>query len=82
LDKAYAAGVRIVAPAQIEFATTGNPEVVVQGHDGPLFEPDRLAFGRIKGDEMKMCAGLALSLAFPPRLIVVRKPDGSWEAVD
>ncbi len=82
LDKAYAAGVRIAPPAQLDFATTGNPEVVVQCQDGPLFEPDRTAFERIKGDEMQMCAGMALSLAYPPKLIVVRKPDGSWEVVN
>jgi hypothetical protein len=26
-----------------------------------------------------MCAGLALSVASPPRLIVVRSSDGSWK---
>jgi len=84
LDKAYAAGVRIAppAPAQVEFTLTGNPEVVVRRQDGPLFAPDPQAVERIKGDEMQMCAGMALSLAYPPKLIAVRQPDGRWMVVN
>jgi len=41
LEKAYAAGVRVaVQPVdKIDFATTGNPEVVVRGKTGSLFNP-------------------------------------------
>lgn len=83
LDKAYAAGVRLAAPAadDMEFVTTGNPEVVVRGRSGPLFAPDPKAFERIKGDEVQMCAGMALSMAYPPRLVVVRNSAGVWEVV-
>jgi hypothetical protein len=28
-----------------------------------------------------MCAGIALSLAFPPQLVVVRDPTGTWKVV-
>ena len=84
LDKAYAAGVRMSppSPAELEFVMTNHPEVVVKRKDGPLFQPDRAAFNKIKGDEMQMCAGVLLSLIYPPQLIVVHKPEGSWEAVD
>jgi hypothetical protein len=84
LDKAYAAGVRIAppSPAELEFVTTGNPEVVLRRKDGPLFQPDQQAFGRIKGDEIQMCAGILLSIVYPPQLIVVRRPDGLWDTTD
>ncbi|MCX7109322.1 MAG: hypothetical protein NTX45_04135 [Proteobacteria bacterium] len=84
LDKAYAAGVRMAppSPAELEFVTTGNPEIVVRRKEGPLFQPDRQAFARIKGDELQMCAGILLSLVYPPQLTAVHKPDGLWEAVD
>jgi len=83
LDKAYAAGVRIAAPSleQLEFTTTGNPEVVLGQKAGPLFTPDPKAFAKIKGGDAQMCADIALAVAYPPRMIVVRKPDGSWDAV-
>jgi len=85
LEKAYAAGVRIAAPApeQIEFVTTGGPEVVVQRKDEEnLYRPtDPQAFERIKGDEVQMAASAALFMAYPPRLAVVRTPAGVWEVV-
>ncbi|MCW5889134.1 MAG: hypothetical protein KIT14_01140 [bacterium] len=84
LDAAYAAGVRLrAAPeAQLEFSTTGGPEVVVRRRDGLLFETERAAFERIAGgEEMQMCAGMALSVVFPARLVAVRRPDGTWEAL-
>jgi hypothetical protein len=84
LDAAYAAGIRVAAPSfeQLEFRVTGNPEVVVQRKDGALYDiggPD--AFAKIKGDELQMCAGVALSIAYPPHLAFVRTPAGTWEAV-
>ena len=84
LDKAYAAGARISAPAadQIEFIMTGNPEVVVQRKGGELYtQADPMALERIKGEEAQMCAGVALSVAYPPSLVVVRTPAGDWELV-
>ncbi|ABQ25008.1 hypothetical protein [Geotalea uraniireducens] len=82
LDQAYAAGIRVAAPTrnQLDFAMTGNPEVVVSRKDGaPLYPFDESSFARIKGDEARMCAAMAISVAFPPRLIVVRSPSGIWE---
>lgn len=84
LDAAYAAGVRVTAPAvdELEFITTGNPEVVVKRKSGPLFAPaSPKAFEPIKGEEVQMCAGMALSMAYPPRLVAVRNPAGAWEVV-
>ncbi len=84
VEKAYAAGVRLDAPtaAQLEFVTTGNPEVIIRRQGGHLFVPaDRSVFGKIEGEEMQMCAGIALSVAFPSKLAVVRDPDGAWRAV-
>lgn len=82
LDKAYAAGIRVAAPDRnkLDFTMTGNPEVVVSLKDGaPLYPFDEKSFARIKGDEAQMCAAMALSMAFPPRLVVVRSPSGDWE---
>lgn len=83
LDKAYAAGVRVPVPAagDLEFVTTGNPEVVVRSKSGMLYPFDEHSFARLKGEEMQMCAGMALSMAYPPRLVVVRNPSGAWEVV-
>lgn len=83
LDAAHAAGVRFPAPAadQLEFLTPGGPEVVVQRKDGtPLYVPDQAAFGRMK-DDKQMCAGMALMTVFPPRLVVVKTPEGAWQTV-
>ena len=82
LDKAYAAGVRIVAapPDQIEFATTGSAAVVVRRKEVGLYAPaDPSAFEKIEGDEAQMCVNMALFGAYPPRLVVVRAPSGGWE---
>jgi hypothetical protein len=82
LDKAYAAGIRIIPPAhnQLYFATTGNPEVVVSREDAaPLFPLVEKSFARIKGEDIQMCAGMALSVAYPPRLTCVRSPSGDWQ---
>lgn len=84
LDAAYEAGVRLrAAPeSQLEFSTTGGPEVVVRRRDGQLYETERAAFERIAGgEETQMCAGMALSIVYPARLVAVRRPDGSWEAL-
>ncbi len=45
LDAAYAAGVRIAPPPadDLEFVTTGRPEVVVRRKGGHLFAPDPAA---------------------------------------
>jgi len=64
VDVAYAAGVRLDAPTadQLEFVTTGNPEVVIRRKGGNLFMPaDPSAFQKIKGDETQMCAGIAIA---------------------
>ena len=84
LDKAYAAGIRVAAPTfeQLDFVVTGGPEVLVQRKGGALYDlggPE--SFDRIKDDEMQMCAGVALSIAYPPHLAFVRTPAGAWEVV-
>ncbi len=84
IDKAYAAGVRIASPSpdRLDFLITGNQEVVIKGKAGDLYAPaDPKTFQRIKGDNMQMCAGMALSIAYPPHLAVVRNPAGKWEVV-
>jgi hypothetical protein len=84
IEAAYAAGVRLDAPKadQLEYVTTKQPEVVVRRKGRHLFAPvDASAFGKIEGEEQQMCAGIALSLAFPPKLVAVRGPDGAWKVV-
>jgi hypothetical protein len=83
LDKAHAAGVRIAAaPAdEIEVVTTDGPAVVVRAKSGNLYRPaDPSAFERIEGEETQMCVGMALFVAYPPRLALVRTASGGWEA--
>lgn len=86
LDAAHAAGVRIVAPPaeQLDFVTTGHPEVVIRGKRGNLFGPgDEKPFDRIKGERMQMCAAMTLATAFPPHLVAVRSgPSGAWQVVE
>ncbi len=81
LDKAHAAGVRITAPAaaDIEFATTGSAAVVVSRKNEPLYPLDPNSFTRIKGDNLRLCAGMTLSIAYPAQLVVAKSPAGSWE---
>lgn len=84
LDQAYAAGIRIAAPPQnqLDFAITGNQEVMVTLKEGAaLFPFDEKSFERIKDFDVKMCASIVLPLAFPRRLVVVRPPSGAWEVV-
>jgi hypothetical protein len=80
LDAAYKAGVRIVAATNLEFATTGGPEVVVRAKAGPLFSHDQKAFERLRGGETQMCAGLMLAAVYPQRLVAVKTAAG-WEIV-
>jgi hypothetical protein len=82
LDKAYAAGVRIVAvpPEQIDFTTTGSSAVIVRSKTESLYSPaDPAAFEKITDDETQMCISMALFGAYPPKLVVVRAPSGAWE---
>ncbi len=84
VEAAYAAGVRLDAPKadELEYVTTNQPEVVVRRKGRHLYAPaDASAFGKIEGEEQQMCAGIALSLAFPPKLVAVRGPDGAWKVV-
>ena len=83
LEAAHKAGVHVSAAPRgdLEFVTTGGPEVIVRAKRGELYPPDRTAFERIKGDEMQMCAGMALAVAYPQRLVAVRTPQGNWEVV-
>ena len=83
LEKAHAAGVRVPVPAatELEFATTGTAAVVIGRKAGWLYPFDQKTFARVKGEEVQMCAGIALSIAYPPRLVVAKTPDGRWEVV-
>ncbi|HYC56248.1 MAG TPA: hypothetical protein VEL28_15035 [Candidatus Binatia bacterium] len=84
LDKAHAAGVRMAAAdaSTLRFSTTGGAAVVIEaGKDGLYAPTDRDAFEKIKDEEAAMCASVALYVTFPPRLIVVKSPKGSWEVV-
>jgi hypothetical protein len=66
-------------PDQLEFTTTGNPEVVIRRKVGDLFTFDPAQFDKIKGDDVQMCAGMMLAMLYPPYLVVVRQPDGGWK---
>ncbi len=83
LDKAYAAGLRIALPPpeQLDIVLSGGPEVVVRRKNGDqLFQPnDPGIFEKLKVEEVQMCAGTALYAAYPPRLVLVRNPEGAWE---
>lgn len=83
LNKAYATGVRVTrrTEADVDFMLTGNPEVVIKGSSGSLFPFKEKDFAKIKGEEMQMCAGMAMFVAFPPQLVVVKNTAGSWEVV-
>ena len=77
-------GVRVTAPqaGELDFATTNGPEVVVtRKKRGPLFGLDEKTFAPVKDEETQMCAGVALSMIYPGKLMAVRKPDGAWEIV-
>jgi hypothetical protein len=84
LENAYKVGIRINAPTaeQLETVISGTPELLMQGKGGsPLHPINRAAFRKIKGDESQMCAAMALFTLYPPRLVVVRTPAGTWEIV-
>lgn len=83
LETAYEAGVRVTAPqaGELDFATTNGPEVAVRKKAGTLFGLDDKTFAAIKDEQIQMCAGMALSVVYPGRLVVVRRPDGAWEVV-
>jgi hypothetical protein len=83
LEAVYKAGVRVTAPAaaDLNFTTTGGPEVVVTKKSGPLFGLDEKTFAPIKDEDTQMCAGMALAAIYPGKLVAVRKPDGAWEIV-
>lgn len=83
LDKVYAAGLRIAAPApeSLDIALSGAAEVVLRrkGSD-QLFQPNNPALiGKLKDEDTQMCAGFALYTAYPPKLVAVRNPQGAWE---
>ena len=83
LEAVYKLGVRVTAPpaGELQFTTTGGPEVVVTRKSGSLWGLDEKTFAPVQDEEMQMCAGLALSVIYPGRIVVVRKPDGAWEIV-
>jgi len=85
LDRAYAAGIRIVpAPTdQVEVLITGGPAVVIAAKGGNLFVPENpSAFGKITDQGAQMCLSAALMAAYPPRLVAVKAPPGIWEVAE
>lgn len=83
LDKVYKLGVRMAPPSadQIDYALSGMAEVVLtrKGAD-QLFEVTNVAkLQDLKDEDTQMCAGMSLSLAYPPRVVAVRTPAGVWE---
>jgi hypothetical protein len=83
LETAYQAGVRVNAPqvGELEFITTGGPEVVVRRTTGTLFGLDEKTLAPLKDEETQTCVGMVLSVIYPGRLVAVRKPDGAWAIV-
>lgn len=83
LNKAYAAGVRVAArsAADLDFVLSGNPEVVIKGKAGSLYPFNEQDFAKIKGEEAQMCAGMVLSVVYPPQLVAVKNAAGVWEVV-
>ncbi len=84
LESAYKSGVRVTIPppAELDFATTGGPEIVVSRKSGSLFGLDEKTFAAVKDEETQMCAGMVLATVYPLRIGFIRKPDGNWEPVD
>ena len=58
-----------------------RPVVVVTKKEGTLFGLDEKTFAPIKDEDTQMCAGIALSMIYPGKLMAVRKPDGTWQIV-
>ncbi len=83
LEAVYKLGVRVSAPpaGELEFTTTNGPEVMVTRKSGSLFGLNEKTFAPVKDEEMQMCAGMALSVIYPARLMVVHKPGDVWEIV-
>jgi hypothetical protein len=83
LEAAYKAGVRVTAPqaGELEFATTGGPEVVVTRKTGALFGLEEKTFAAVKDEEAQMCSAMVLSVIYPGHVVAVRKPNGAWEIV-
>lgn len=84
LEEAYKAGVRVPVPAAaaLDFAITGGPEVIVSRKGASLFGLDEKSLAAVKDEDAQMCAGMVLATVYPQRMGFVRKPDGTWEAVD
>ncbi len=83
LEAVYKAGVRVTPPqaGELDFALTNGPIVVVTKKEGTLFGLDEKTFAPIKDEDTQMCAGIALSMIYPGKLMAVRKPDGIWQIV-
>jgi len=83
LEAAHKAGVHVttVPSTELDYVTSGGPEVVVRAKRGELYPPDQAAFAHIKGDELQTCAGMALARVYPKQLVAVRTPGGTWVVV-
>ena len=83
LEEVYKLGVRVAAPpaGELDFVTTNGPEVMVTRKNDSLFGLNEKTFAAVKDEETQMCAGMALSVVYPPRVTVVHKPGSDWEIV-
>lgn len=83
LNQAYEAGVRVPTPSmdELEFKLSGNQEVVIRGKSGMLYPFKPEDFAKIHGEETGMCAGMTLSIVYPPQLVVIKNASGAWEAL-
>ena len=55
--------------------------MVVRRKTETLFPLDEKSLAPVKDEEAQMCVGMVLSVIYPGRRVVVRKPDGAWEIV-
>jgi len=83
LEEAYKAGVRIAARTMddVEFKLSGNQEVVIKGKSDMLYPFKPEDFAKIKGEESQMCAGMVLSIVYPPQLVVIKNASAAWEVL-
>ena len=56
-------------------------EIVVKRGSGDLYRVDIKAFDKMKKRDRQICAGMALSVLYPQRLMAVRTPSGEWQVV-
>jgi hypothetical protein len=84
LDKGYAAGLRVGAPApeQVDFIASGQPEVMLQARGQSLYALDfDLLRKKIKDEKTQECLGTVLMTLYGPQAAAVHDPAGGWKLV-